>query len=343
MTQKKRKNENAKDLKKGTQVCLRSALVGGAITLALTLNTLPVLNLTKNEGKELHNENVNYSMQAERVAEQTSRESSRAGKINYNLPGLPSLKTSSHTALSVRISGQTQSFSALRMNGIVYLPLEKAVKAVNSSARVSYNTSSRTSTVSATGLYLSVTHGGYVMYANDRPLFSFTPAVVMNDGYMYVPASALTKALGLSFSVSSNTLTVSGNYKPLLPATKFYREDEVYWLSKIISAESSGESLLGQIAVGDVILNRVKSSLFPNTIYSVIFDRKYGVQFSPTADGRIYQNPTYTATLAAKICLEGISLSDNAMYFLNPRAAQSNWIIRNRPYLYTIGNHDFYG
>ena len=102
------------------------------------------------------------------------------------------------------------------------------------------------------------------------------------------------------------------------------------------------EALLGQIAVGDVILNRVKSPLFPGTIYSVIFDKKYGVQFSPTQDGRIYSTPTYTATLAAKICLEGISLSDDAMYFLNPRTAQSNWIVKNKRYVYTIGNHDFY-
>ena len=137
-------------------------------------------------------------------------------------------------------------------------------------------------------------------------------------------------------------MSISGIFKPLTPASGFYREDEVYWLSKIISAESAGETLLGQIAVGDVILNRVKSPLFPATIYGVIFDRKYGVQFSPTLDGRIYLDPTYTATLAAKICLEGVSLSDDAIYFLNPRAAQSSWIVNNRPYAYTIGNHDFY-
>ena len=224
----------------------------------------------------------------------------------------------------------------------MYLSIKDTLAAVNPQARVSHNTSTKTTSVSANGLVVSVTHGGYVMYANDRPLFSFSPALVMNDGNMYVPASALLKALGLSSTVSESVISISGAYKPLTHASKFYREDEVYWLSKIISAESAGESLLGQIAVGDVILNRVKSNLFPNTIYSVIFDRKYGVQFSPTLDGRIYQNATYTATLAAKICLEGVSLSDDAMYFLNPRVAQSNWIVKNREYAYTIGNHDFY-
>jgi N-acetylmuramoyl-L-alanine amidase len=66
------------------------------------------------------------------------------------------------------------------------------------------------------------------------------------------------------------------------------------------------------------------------------------VQFSPVADGTIYNTPTYTATLAAKICLEGTSLSDNAMYFLNPKTAQSSWIVQNRKYAYTIGNHYFF-
>ena len=192
------------------------------------------------------------------------------------------------------------------------------------------------------GLYLTATDGGFVTYANDRPLFSFSPNTLMSNGKMYIPASALSKALGVSVETSSSSVKISGSYKPLAWASQFYREDEVYWLSKIISAESKGESLIGQIAVGDVIMNRVKSNLYPNTIYGVIFDRKYGVQFSPTLDGSIYNTPTYTATLAAKICLEGTSLSDNAMFFLNPKTAESNWITKSREYAYTIGGHDFY-
>ena len=160
---------------------------------------------------------------------------------------------------------------------------------------------------------------------------------------MYIPAQTLIKALGVQIKSQTNSdVTVTGRYTPLIHASKFYREDEVYWLSKIISAESGGETLIGQIAVGDVIMNRVKSNLYPNTIYGVIFDRKYGVQFSPTLDGSIYKNPTYTATLAAKICLEGTSLSDNALFFLNPKTAESNWIVKSRKYAYTIGGHDFY-
>ena len=189
---------------------------------------------------------------------------------------------------------------------------------------------------------MSVSDGAFVFYASGRPLFSMTPSVVLSDGEMYVPAETLSKALGLSYSNQSGAISFRGTASPLLSANRFYREDEVYWLSRIITAESRGETLLGQIAVGNVVLNRVKSSLYPNTIWGVIFDKKYGVQFSPILDGSIYSEPTYTAVLAAKICLEGFSVSGEALFFLYPRASTSSWIPRTREYAFSIGKHDFY-
>lgn len=264
------------------------------------------------------------------------------GKIEYTLPGITTRHLWEHSQRTVTVNGKTLSEPGVVMNGILYLPLRAFANSLGT-ASVSYNKSTKTATLSMSGLYLTATDGGFVTYANDRPLFSFSPNVLMSNGRMYIPASALTKALGVEIKTQTyNAVTISGSYTPLLHASKFYREDEVYWLSKIINAESGGESLIGQIAVGDVILNRVKSELYPNTIYGVIFDRKYGVQFSPILDGSIYKDPSFTATLAAKICLEGTSLSDNALFFLNPRAAQSNWIVRSREYAYSIGGHDFY-
>ncbi len=264
----------------------------------------------------------------------------KSGVVKYNLPPVSNKSVWAHKQLTTKVYSKALSDNSLVMNGITYLPLRTVASALGLS--VSYNSTSRTMTVSGSGLYLTATDGGYVTYANDRPLFSFSPNVVMSNGRMYIPASALAKALGMTFTVSGSEVTLSGTLRPLASAAKFYREDEVFWLARIITAEAGGESLLGQIAVGDVILNRVRSTAFPNTIYSVIFDRKWGVQFSPVANGTIYNTPTYTATLAAKICLEGTSLSDNAMYFLNPTLASSSWIVQNRPYAYTIGNHYFF-
>ena len=158
---------------------------------------------------------------------------------------------------------------------------------------------------------------------------------------MYIPASTFAKVFGLSLS-SDGALRLSGSVRPLAHASRFYRDDEVFWLARIIHAESAGEPLLGQIAVGNVVLNRVGSRDYPNTIYGVIFDRKYGAQFSPIIDGAIYNTPSYNSILAAKICLEGFDISEGAIFFLRPETSTSSWIPNNRPYLFSVGKHDFY-
>jgi len=309
---------------------LKSSLIGGALVLSIGISAaLPTAANARSYDGHSSIDNSEYI-------------NLETGKIEYKLPGIATRHIWKLPQRTINVNGKALSEPAVMMNGILYLPLRAFANALGS-AKVSYNSSTKTAALSMSGLYLTATDGGFVTYANDRPLFSFSPNVLMSNGKMYVPASALTKALGVEIKSHTNSsVTVSGSYTPLVHASKFYRQDEVYWLSKIISAESGGETLIGQIAVGDVIMNRVKSSLYPNTIYGVIFDRKYGVQFSPILDGSIYKDPTYTATLAAKICLEGTSLSDNALFFLNPKTAESNWIVKSRQYAYTIGGHDFY-
>ena len=317
----KKKNEG--------RIRLSSPILSGALALAIGMSAFSPTVIMAGETSRISQHESEYI-------------NLETGKIEYTLPGITTRNLWQHSQRTVTVNGKALSEPGVVMNGILYLPLRAFANAVGN-ATVSYNKSTKTATLQMNGLYLTATDGGFVTYANDRPLFSFSPNVLMSNGRMYVPASALTKALGVEInSQSRDGVSISGKYTPLVHASKFYREDEVYWLSKIISAESGGESLIGQIAVGDVILNRVNSPLYPNTIYGVIFDRKYGVQFSPILDGSIYKDPTYTATLAAKICLEGTSLSDNALFFLNPRAAQSNWIVKSREYAYSIGGHDFY-
>ena len=98
----------------------------------------------------------------------------------------------------------------------------------------------------------------------------------------------------------------------------------------------------GKIAVANVVLNRVKSKDYPNTIYGVIFDRNHGVQFTPVLDGSIYLTPLGDSVIAAKRALEGENPIGNCLFFLNPQTAESKWILNNRPYFTTIDNHAFY-
>ena len=128
-----------------------------------------------------------------------------------------------------------------------------------------------------------------------------------------------------------------------MPPQASYDETDLYWLSRIISAESRGEPLLGQIAVGNVVLNWVNSGQFPNTVKEVVFDRKYGVQFEPVSNGTIYDQPTDSAMLAAKLCLEGAAPVGNSLYFYAPALSAGTWISTSRAYYGTIGCHKFYG
>ena len=262
---------------------------------------------------------------------------------NYlSVSGIRSKTLSSYNSVSIYVNGRSQGYSGRLISGTVYIPIKRFAE-TNTSSQVSYNSGTKTLNITGSGYNIYVTDGGYVLYASERPVFSMTPSVVLSDGNMYVPAETLAKAFGIRIADSgARSISISGTAAPILAASKFYREDEVFWLARIINAESRGEPLLGQIAVGNIVLNRVRSPLYPNTIWSVIFDKKYGVQFSPIIDGSIYNDPTYTAILAAKICLEGYSISDDALFFLYPRASTSSWIPKNREYAFSIGKHDFY-
>lgn len=245
-----------------------------------------------------------------------------------------------YSQVPVSHNGAILSVDARLINGEAYVFVRHLAEHLG--YRVTYRSAERTLNVRGAGLDMDVIDGGNVVWANGRVLFSMTPSVLMSNGRMYAPLAPVSKAFGLGYSLTGSGAELTGAPSPIKSGASFYREDAVYWLSRIINAESRGESLLGQIAVGSVVMNRVESPLYPNTIWGVIFDRKWGVQFSPILDGSIYNTPTATATVAAKICLEGFNVNRNALFFLYPRASTSSWIPSTREYLFSIGKHDFY-
>ena len=272
---------------------------------------------------------------------QTNIDLDITGRIYQNLKGVSNKNIWSYNRLDVKVGLSSLSAKGIVINGVAYIPFRAASSSISGSS-YSYNSSTRTSTMRAPGLEIVAGDGCYVTYANGRALFNTTPNVIMSDGKLYIPATVFAKAVGMSVDHSGSKISINGSYKPLVSGDKFYNSDEVFWLARIIHAESEGEPLLGKIAVGNVVLNRVKSAYYPNTIYGVIFDRKYGVQFSPILDGTIYNTPGYNSVLAAKICLEGYDVVGGAFFFLNTKLATSSWIPKNRDYAFTIGNHDFY-
>ena len=108
-------------------------------------------------------------------------------------------------------------------------------------------------------------------------------------------------------------------------------------LARLIYGEARGESYTGQVAVGAVVLNRVKSSSFPNTISGVIYQSG---AFDAVSDGQINLTPDSTAKKAAQDALNGWDPSYGAIYYFNPSTATNKWIW-SRPMTVTIGKHRF--
>lgn len=134
------------------------------------------------------------------------------------------------------------------------------------------------------------------------------------------------KYMGITLSSSSTSSSTGG-----------YSSNDVYLLAKCIYAEARGESYAGKVAVGAVILNRVKSPKFPNTISGVIY-QPYA--FTAVADGQINLTPDETCKKAARDAINGWDPSYGSLYYYNPKIATSSWIF-SRQVVVTIGNHVF--
>ena len=198
-------------------------------------------------------------------------------------------------------------------------------------------------TVNSDTVKIIVQQGSNYIAANDRILYH--DKMIRNlDGRIYVPIRSLAKAYSLTVEWDdlNKSVRLYGDPKGLKNGSEFYNSNDLYWLSRIIQAESGGEPLRGKIAVGNVVINRMNRPDYPNTIKDVIFDRKFGTQFTPVASGTIYNTPSYESILAAKICLDGYSLNNEMIFFLNPKIATNFWITNYRTYVMTIGNHKFY-
>lgn len=214
------------------------------------------------------------------------------------------------------------------------------------SSQVSWDSKTSTATISTDTKTVSVTKDKKTATVNGKSQKLDQSAAIVKDR-IYVPLRFLSENLGANVGWNESTITAniksgSASVPAHLKGDAPYTADELYWLSRIVSAESAGEINSGKVAVANVVLNRVESSEFPNTIYGVIFDRNYGVQFTPVADGSIYNTPTTESVTAAKRALLGEDVSRQSLYFLNPKTATNSWIIKNRKFYKRIGNHDFY-
>ena len=148
-----------------------------------------------------------------------------------------------------------------------------------------------------------------------------------------VVGKATYAALGMNDSYN----VLDKDKKPSNSGGSNYTSSDLYLMAKAIYAEGRGESYTGQVAIGAVIMNRVKSPSFPNTISGVIYQRG---AFTAVDDGQINLEPNQTAYDAARDAMNGWDPTYGCLYYYNPAVATSAWIF-NRQTVTVIGKHVF--
>lgn len=205
---------------------------------------------------------------------------------------------------------------------------------------------------------LYFTGPGFDMYVNSAVGYTrvngrylYTPdGYFRSGGQIYLPLEVLARIFGFEYSVPEddqprvelqrgelNVLQGGDNYYDI----NFVSED-IFWLSRIIRAEAQNEPLSCMIGVGNVVLNRVASDEYPDNVFDVIFDEKYGQQFEPVGNGTVYADPTEEAIIATYLVLEGYNTVGASMYFLNPQLADDTWFRTDLQFCCTLGLMDFY-
>lgn len=180
---------------------------------------------------------------------------------------------------------------------------------------------------------MSARIGTNYMVMNGRYLFIPDGVKCDETGDTLVPTRTLAYALGAEIGWEEGvTYKTSGG--PLVSGDEFYSAEDLDLLSRVIGHESGNQPLLGKIAVGNVILNRVASPSFPDTVYDVVYQKN---QFPGATDC----TPNAESVIAAKLCLDGANVVPGAYWFNG--ADKPCWASRNKDTVAVIGGHAFYG
>ncbi|MDD6090614.1 MAG: cell wall hydrolase [Candidatus Limivicinus sp.] len=237
------------------------------------------------------------------------------------------------------------SARALERDGCVYVPVSALcfVFGLDSDWHVDGGSLS----LSVSGIQVTGTSGDGYLKADGRYLYA-PDGWVSHNGELYLPLDAAAHLFGFSGELTGDPqrLDISSAGVSVISGGDMYYElnfpaDDIYWLSHIINSEAKFEPLAGQIGVGNVVLNRLASPEFPDTVFEVVYDTEHTVQFEPISTGGIYQDPSEQSTIAAYLCLEGFNTVGDSIYFVNPDYG-SAWFDSALEPTVSIGHHNFY-
>ena len=156
-----------------------------------------------------------------------------------------------------------------------------------------------------------------------------------------------TADLNVSSSMENKVNELDARSITLAENPTLMSDEDYATLLRIVEAEAGSEDIKGRVLVANVIMNRVKSEDFPNTVTEVVWDNSDGVpQFSPTYDGRINEVTVSDETReAVKQALKGTDYSEGALFFIQKSAAEAHnvkWFEKDLKRLFKYGVHEFY-
>jgi len=227
---------------------------------------------------------------------------------------------------------------------VVYMPVDRFCAALELPYAVGEPGDGCEFCASIDGVAFEVADGAEYLTADERCFYLADGSHVIGGAYCLPVAemAALIRADVLWDSATGSIDIDTTHTGELMSGDAFYNTEDLLWLARIIMAESGNQSIEGMMGVGNVVLNRVADPSCPDTVYGVIFDTRFGVQFSPVETGSIYCEPNEQALVAAKLCLEGYNVVGTCMYFVNPKTGITSWFRDTRTFVVTIGDHDFY-
>lgn len=244
------------------------------------------------------------------------------------------------TALCVDGEYVSVEVARVQHDGVTYVALAPMAKELDESVQIGWDGSSSTVTVKSSKLSLTAKVGQLYIQANGRYLY-VPEGVQMVGGKVTVPLSVLVKAFDarLSWDAASGTVVVNRGSGAIQSGDSYYNQDDLFWLSRIIQAECGNQPLEGRMAVGNVVLNRVKNPAFPNTVKGVLSQKN---QFTTWKNGALAKRtPNATSVIAAKLVLDGgeVESTKGATFF---DSKSNSWAARNKTCVAVIGNHKFY-
>ncbi len=240
------------------------------------------------------------------------------------------------------INGQPapEGISRYVQMGTTYVALEVLAKELAPAVQVNWD--GATMTVVTDQLTMTAKVGQLYVEANGRYLYVPEAVQLTEAGQAAVPLRAAAEAFGaqVGYDAATGVATVTSGSGAILSGDSFYNQDDLFWLSRVIYRESGNQSLEGQMAVGNVVLNRVADPAFPDTVEGVLAQKN---QFTTYKSGVLRKTePSAKSIIAAKLVLDGgvVKETRGALFF---ECTNNSWAARNKQLIATFGDHNFYG